>query len=127
MTNKAPTMLDILRFGESQETKPACQYAKHLKLMFKKRGYADRHLEALDGTLDVYLIIAPKFSAKDARLMSKIASWGIKPKTYKQYQTDGRRLIESYYGDLQKRRERRARQDGFARLHALERPQIQRG
>ncbi|MGJ8546660.1 MAG: hypothetical protein ACSHWZ_14535 [Sulfitobacter sp.] len=119
MTDKTPTMLDILRFGERQEGKTACQYEKHLKLMFKKRGYADRHLEALDGTLEVYLQVAPKFSVNDAHLMGKISSWGITPKTYKQYQTDGRRVIDSYYGDLQKRRERRSRQDGFARLQAV--------
>lgn len=119
MTSKTPTMLDILRFGERQESRTARQYAKHLKLMFKKRGYADRHLEALDGTLESYVQVAPKFSVKDVRLVSKISSWSITPKTYKQYQTDGRRLIDSYYGDLQRRRERQSRQDGFARLQAV--------
>lgn len=119
MTTGHPTLLNILHYGEGQEDATTRQYTKHLKLMFKKRGYADRHLDALDGTLDVYLQVAPKFSKKNACLLSQISNWGITPTTYKQYQSDGRRLIESYHGDLQKRRERRSRQDGFARLQAV--------
>lgn len=119
MIAKTPTLMDILRYGEGHENTTVRQYAKHFKQMFTKRGYADRHLEAFEGTLEEYHQVAPKFSKRNARLLSSISKWGITPTTYKQYQTDGRRLIDSYHGDLQKRRERRFRQDGFARLQAV--------
>lgn len=115
----ASSMLDILAFGRAHEDATVQQYAAHLGRLFDKRGYSDRHLRALEGTLSVYQQIAPKYRKGDARLAQKIRDWGIKPATYKQYQADGRRMIEHVHGDLQKRRERRGRQDGFARLQAV--------
>lgn len=119
MTANSPTMLDILRFAESQDNTTVRQYATNLHRMFRKRGYTDRHLDALEGSLDVYLQIAPKYTKQNADLNHKIRNWGIRPDTYKQYQTDGRRMIEVFTGELQSRIERRARQDGFARLLAI--------
>ncbi|WP_417480593.1 hypothetical protein [Maricaulis maris] len=116
---KTPTMLDILAFGRAHQDATVQQYAAHLGRLFDKRGYADRHLRALDGSLESYRQIAPKYRRGNAHLNQKIRAWGIKPATYKQYQADGRRMIEHFHGELQKRRERRGRQDGFARLQAV--------
>ncbi|SLN71489.1 hypothetical protein PSM7751_03839 [Pseudooceanicola marinus] len=119
MTSNAPTMLDILHFGQALEGGTERQYATHFERMFRKRGYQDRHLETLEGTLEVYLQVAPKYRKGNADLNARILDWGITPRTYKQYQSDGRRMIETYAGELLARRARRERQDGFARLQAV--------
>ncbi|MBL3702122.1 hypothetical protein GI582_05350 [Sulfitobacter sp. BDSS02] len=119
MTGNAPTMLDILRFGQALEGGTEQQYATHFARMFRKRGYRDRHLETLEGTLEVYLQVAPKYRKGNADLNARIRDWGITPRTYKQYQSDGRRMVETFSGELQRRLARRGRQDGFARLQAV--------
>lgn len=119
MASTTISMLEMIRFGKDQENGTTKQYAKNLERMFVKRGYKDRHLATLDGTLETYFLVAPKYSKSNAALNAKIQDWGITPSTYKQYQTDGRRMIETCTGDLQMRLARRARQDVFAQLLAL--------
>lgn len=116
MTTVCNTMLDIIRAGKDQEDPTVNQYATNLERMFNKRGYKHRHLDTLEGSLEAYIGVAPKYKKGNAALNSKIKSWGISPATYRQYQTDGRRMIEFFSGELQKRNERRKTQDGFARL-----------
>lgn len=118
MTNTSISILEIIRIGKDQDNGTIKQYAINLERMFVKRGYNDRHLRSLEGTLETYLLVAPKYSKSNAALSAKIKDWGITPSTYKQYQTDGRRMIETCTGDLQMRLARRARQDGFAQLLA---------
>ncbi|AFO92745.1 hypothetical protein D1822_15220 [Phaeobacter inhibens] len=118
MTSTTISMLEVIRFGKDQENGTTKQYAKNLERMFVKRGYKDRHLATLDGTLETYFLVAPKYSKSNAALNAKIQDWGITPSSYKQYQTDGRRMIETCTGDLQMRLARRARQDVFAQLLA---------
>ena len=119
LTGNPPTMLDILRFGQSLEGKTERQYATHFERLFRKRGYQDRHLETLEGTVEVYLQVAPKYRKGNADLNARILDWGIAPSTYRQYQSDGRRMVESFTGELRARRARRERQDGFARVQAV--------
>lgn len=119
MTVNTPTMLDILHFGRDQQGSTIQQYATHFEWMFRKRGYKDRHLEALEGSVDVYLQVAPKYRKGNAELNARILGWGITPRTYRQYQSDGRRMVETFTGALQARRARRERQDGFAKLEAI--------
>lgn len=119
MTVNAPTMLDILHFGQALKGGTEQQYAKHFEAMCRKRGYQDRHLETLEGTLDVYLQIAPKYRKGNVRLNARLLDWGITAGTYKQYQSDGRRMVETFTGELQARRARRERRDGFAQLQAV--------
>ena len=119
MTMATASMQDILDVGLAHSSPTVQQYAKGLSNMFGKRGYKERHLEALPGDLNSYIDIAPKYSKKNVELNTRISGWGIKPATYRQYQSDGRRMIEFYHGDLQARAARRQRQDGFARLQSL--------
>lgn len=119
MTTNPPTMLDVIRFGKAQENATIQQYATHLERMFRKRGYKDRHLDTLEGSLEVYFQVAPKYRKGNSDLNARILDWGITPTTYKQYQSDGRRMVETVTGELQKRLARRERQDGFARLQAI--------
>lgn len=112
-------MRDIIDYGLGHEDPTVRQYASHLERMLRKRGYKDHHLRALAGALGEYLDLAPKYSKQNARLNARVAAWGILPSTYRQYQADGRRMIEFYHGDLQARQARRERKDGFARLKAV--------
>ncbi|WP_146681612.1 MULTISPECIES: hypothetical protein [unclassified Thioclava] len=119
MTVNDPTMLDILHFGQALKSGTERQYAKHFERLFRKRGYLERHLETLEGSLEIYLQVAPKYRKGDARLNARLLDWGITPRTYKQYQSDGRRMVETFTGELQARRARQERQDGFAQLRAI--------
>ncbi|PID35445.1 MAG: hypothetical protein CR958_00205 [Rhodobacterales bacterium] len=112
-------MLDVLRFGQALEGGTQQQYATNFERMFRKRGYQDRHLETLEGTLEVYLQVAPKYRKGNRDLNARILDWGITLGTYKQYQSDGRRLLETFTGELQARRTRREQQDSFAQLQAV--------
>ena len=112
-------MQDIIAFGKTQDSGTVRQYATNLERLFTRRGYKSHHLEALDGDLCLYLDIAPKYSKRNVKLNERIAGWGFSPATYKQYQSDGRRMIEFYHGDLQKRLARRDRKDTFAALQAV--------
>jgi len=118
MTLNNASMQDILDFGRVASCATVQQYAAGLSKMFGKRGYKERHLEALPGDLSNYLDLVPKYSKKNAELNKRIGGWGIKSATYRQYQSDGRRMIEFFHGELQARAERRQRKDGFAQLQA---------
>ncbi|WP_109464309.1 hypothetical protein [Albibacillus kandeliae] len=119
MTTNKPSMLDVIEFGKANESATVRQYAIHLERLLARRGYQPHHLETLDGDLWLYLDIAPKYAKRNLKLNERIAGWGFSPSTYKQYQSDGRRMIETYHGDLEKRMARRSRQDTFAALQAL--------
>ncbi|MEC7297711.1 MAG: hypothetical protein VXW43_03420 [Pseudomonadota bacterium] len=112
-------MHDIITYGTNHEDPTVRQYGTHLQRLLRDRGYRDHHLKAMAGGLPEYLEIAPKYSKRDARLNARIAAWGIKPATYRQYQGDGRRCIEHYHGDLQSRLARRGLQDTFYKLSTV--------
>ena len=79
MTTVCNTMLDIIRTGKDHEDPTVNQYATNLERMFNKRGYKHRHLDTLEGSLEAYMGVAPKYRKGNAALNSKIKSWGISP------------------------------------------------
>ncbi|MZR14573.1 hypothetical protein GQE99_16255 [Maritimibacter sp. DP07] len=110
------TLSDLIEAGKQAPCKTQRQYAKHLGHCI---GLFANNPPAILGhavDLDVYLAVAPKFSKKNVKLTRKLSSIGMSPKTYKQYQSDGRRLIERHTGALEARRQLRERDDRFAEL-----------
>jgi hypothetical protein len=116
--NPKITMREIVTQGETSGCATVRQYAKHLVSMLDWCGKTGPDLAALDGDLATYLALAPKYSKHSALLVADIARKNWKPATYKQYQSDGRRMVEHSCGDLAARSARRAQQDDWTTLAA---------
>lgn len=116
--NQKPKMRAIVDLGEASENATLRQYAKGLTIVLEWRGYAGPDLATLEGDVETYLGLAPKYDKRSAPLVADIARKGWKPATYKQYQANGRRMIEHATGALAARAARRAQQDNWAVLAA---------
>ncbi|WP_127902400.1 hypothetical protein [Solirhodobacter olei] len=108
------TLLDAVRFGEDSTDPTLRQYAKNFLRVTASRGFDRSNLAQEPADLTRYLEIAPKFNKRLTWLGESIVRQGWSASTYKQYQSDGRRLVEHFTGEFAERSERKARRDGFA-------------
>ncbi|MCB1359168.1 MAG: hypothetical protein KDK53_22595 [Maritimibacter sp.] len=115
---KTKTFQDLIDEGQQDERKTTRQYAKHLERCIQMFADVPRDILRRPVDLALYLAIAPKFSKKKRRLVRAIEKRGMRVTTYKQYQADGRRMIETYTGELAERLALRERDDGWAAARA---------
>ncbi|MBK1634815.1 hypothetical protein [Rhodovulum adriaticum] len=106
-----PTFEDILRAGAADPDNTVRRYAADLDKMLTLNGITKAHRAEMAGTVETYLAIAPKVSPEDVQLARLIGARGWTPKTYTQYRSNGRRMIEHVTGDLAARRAVRDRDD----------------
>lgn len=109
-------MKQIVEAGVDSDDPKVIQYARSLKRMLEWRGYSGPDLDALDGDIETYLHLCAKYDKRSAPLVSDITAAGWKAATYRQYQSDGRRMIEHFTGALPARQERRSRDDDWSVL-----------
>lgn len=115
------TFQDLIDEGKKDTSKTKRQYATHLERCIQRFADVPRDILRRPIDLDLFLAFAPKFSKKKRRLVRAIQKRGMTVKTYKQYQADGRRMIETHTGVMAERLALRERDDGWSALRTHQR------
>lgn len=110
------SMLEAIESRERSSDATLRQYARHCRDMLHLAGCSDEELSRMEARLETYLLMAPKYDKRSAGIARIIASRNWKPSTYRQYQSDGRRLLEHVTGEMAARQALQRRKDSWARL-----------
>jgi hypothetical protein len=114
MIDPLSSMQAALAFGKTHPNPTIRQYAASAQKIFDWRGLGAEDLAGTPAHVSAYLELAPKFDKRNAQLVRQLI-W--KVPTYKQYQRNGRLLVEHFTGELAARRARQAvADDTWARL-----------
>jgi hypothetical protein len=113
MQKAQQSIQDLIDANFTHEESTIRQYAKSMAAICDFFGKDEITRQEMDADLSVYLAFAPKFTKSNSKLRETIAVRGWSEKTFKQHQSNGRRLIEKFSGAFEARIERRERVDGF--------------
>jgi hypothetical protein len=113
MQETQQSIQDLIDANSIHEISTIRQYAKSMIAICDFFGKDEITRQETAADHSVYLAFAPKFAKSNSKLRAAIAVRDWSEKTYKQHQSNGRRLIEKFSGALEARIERRERVDGF--------------
>jgi hypothetical protein len=113
MQKTQQSIQDLIDANSIHEEPTIRQYAKSMVLICDFFGKDQITRQEVEADITIYLAFAPKFAKSNTKLRAAIAVHGWSENTYKQHQSNGRRLIEKFSGALDARIERRERIDGF--------------
>ncbi|QFT82020.1 hypothetical protein FIU89_15450 [Roseovarius sp. THAF27] len=114
MDQRPGTIAECLDWGEAHMNPKIRNDAKLCRHIIAFRGLNESDLETLPASVKDYLTsVGPRYRKTDRNLLRDLETAALSHDSYKQYQRGGKRLIEAFTGEADKRKERASRSDGW--------------